>query len=150
MNRSTRTIEIDDEVFAFLQQHSEPLVDTPNDVLRRLLLDEAEPVAGGEVADRRGTGALMPFVERGWLVPGARLHHTKKRSGTTYEATVTADGWIQIEDGRLFALPSPALKAQVGTEINGWGQYLVGEPGEPGEPLQELRNRLKREQNSGS
>ncbi|MFJ2781575.1 hypothetical protein [Kitasatospora sp. NPDC087315] len=147
MSRSTRTIEIDDEVFAFLQQHSEPLVDTPNDVLRRLLLGEAESVASGGVAERRGTGALMPFVERGWLAPGARLHHTKKRSGTTYEATVTADGWIQIEDGQVFSLPSPALKAQVGSEINGWGQYIISETGEP---LQTLRSRLEREQKSGS
>jgi len=147
MNRSTRSIEIDDEVFAFLQQHSEPLVDTPNDVLRRLLLGEAESAASAEVAERRGTGALMPFVERGWLVPGARLHHTKKRSGTTYEATVTADGWIQIEDGQVFSLPSPALKAQVGSEINGWGQYIVSETGEP---LQTLRSRLERELKSGS
>lgn len=36
---ASRTIEIDEEVFAFLQQHCEPLVDTPNDVLRRLLLN---------------------------------------------------------------------------------------------------------------
>ncbi|MFI9276105.1 hypothetical protein ACIGXM_36305 [Kitasatospora sp. NPDC052896] len=147
MNRSTRTIEIDDEVFAFLQQHSEPLVDTPNDVLRRLLLGDAEPAAGGEIAERRGTGALMPFVERGWLVPGAQLHHTKKRSGTTYLATVTADGWIRIEDGQVFALPSPALKAQVGTEISGWAQYVVSATGET---LQELRSRLQQEQKSGS
>lgn len=32
-----RRIEIDDDVFAALQRHAEPLVDTPNDVLRRLL-----------------------------------------------------------------------------------------------------------------
>ncbi|MFJ9847227.1 hypothetical protein ACIRYZ_43750 [Kitasatospora sp. NPDC101155] len=147
MNRSTRTIEIDDDVFAFLQQHSEPLVDTPNDVLRRLLLGEAEPTASGEVAERRGTGALMPFIERGWLLPGAELHHTKKRSGTTYTASVTADGWIRIEDGQVFALPSPALKAQVGTEINGWGQYIVSETGDR---LQDLRNRLNEEQQNKS
>lgn len=43
-------IEIDDDVFAALQGHAEPLVDTPNDVLRRLLgLD-------GDVQDRRSVG----------------------------------------------------------------------------------------------
>lgn len=46
----SRRIEIDDDVFAALQRHAEPFVDTPNDVLRRLLsLD-------GDVRDRRSTG----------------------------------------------------------------------------------------------
>ena len=31
------TIEVDSEVFAYLQEHAEPLVDTPSTVLRRLL-----------------------------------------------------------------------------------------------------------------
>ncbi len=31
------SIQIDSEVFAYLQQHSKPLVDTPNTTLRRLL-----------------------------------------------------------------------------------------------------------------
>ncbi len=33
------TIEIDDDVFDALKQHAEPFVDSPNDVLRRLLVD---------------------------------------------------------------------------------------------------------------
>jgi hypothetical protein len=33
-----RSIEVDQEVFSFLQQQARPLLDTPNDVLRRLLL----------------------------------------------------------------------------------------------------------------
>ena len=33
-----QTIEVDDEVFQFLQRQAVPLVDTPNSVLRRLLL----------------------------------------------------------------------------------------------------------------
>ena len=35
----TPSIEIDDDVFALLKEHAEPFVDTPNDVLRRLLVD---------------------------------------------------------------------------------------------------------------
>jgi len=34
----TNTIEIDNEVLEFLKKQAEPFVDTPNDVLRRLLL----------------------------------------------------------------------------------------------------------------
>ena len=33
------TIEVDEDVFRYLQQQAQPLVDTPNTVLRRLLLD---------------------------------------------------------------------------------------------------------------
>jgi hypothetical protein len=35
------SIQVDREVFEFLQRHATPLVDTPNDVLRRLLLANA-------------------------------------------------------------------------------------------------------------
>ena len=46
-------IEIDDEVFAALQKEAVPLVDTPNDVLRRLLglgSTEERAAAGDQVA----------------------------------------------------------------------------------------------------
>ncbi|MCX4682730.1 restriction system modified-DNA reader domain-containing protein [Kitasatospora purpeofusca] len=145
-------IEIDAEVFAFLQENSEPLVDTPNTVLRRLLLEGTAAVQGGaDEQPGRGPGALMPFLERGWIKPDEALHHVKKRTGQTFHAKVTPDGWIRIADGREFALPSPALKAQVGTEINGWGQYTVLSAGKP---LQFLREQLRlaqlREQQEGA
>jgi hypothetical protein len=37
------TIEVDDEVFRHLQSQAQPLLDTPNTVLRRLLLGVAAP-----------------------------------------------------------------------------------------------------------
>lgn len=40
-------IEIDNDLWDLLKRHAEPFVDTPNDVLRRLLLEAGEPVAGG-------------------------------------------------------------------------------------------------------
>jgi hypothetical protein len=33
-------IEVDDKIFIYLQKHAEPLIDTPNTVLYRLLLNE--------------------------------------------------------------------------------------------------------------
>lgn len=36
----THKIEVDDEIFAFLQQHAEPLKDDANSVLRKLLLND--------------------------------------------------------------------------------------------------------------
>ncbi|MER8188575.1 hypothetical protein [Kitasatospora sp. NPDC094015] len=136
MTQPNRTILIDDEVFAFLQRHSEPLVDSPNDVLRRLLLGGAQPA---DPAGSRSTGALMPFIEAGLIAPGDALHHTQVRLKATHTARVTADGWIEIPDGRAFRLPSPALKAQVGYDVNGWGQYVHTESGRP---LQSMRKQL--------
>ena len=42
-------IEIDDEVMAVLKDHAEAFVDTPNAVLRRLLLGDGGGVGGGAV-----------------------------------------------------------------------------------------------------
>jgi hypothetical protein len=55
----TPTIRIDDEVFKALQSRAEPLVDSPNDVLRRLLgLDVSGHV--GVAAPRRARLRLRP------------------------------------------------------------------------------------------
>lgn len=52
------TIEIDDDLLELLKRHAEPFVDTPNDVLRRLLLDEREPATEHRPArDQPGEGA---------------------------------------------------------------------------------------------
>jgi len=131
-----RTIEIDDEVFAHLQRHSEPLVDTPNDVLRRLFF-------GGTTAathTRRRPGALMRILERGLAKPGDALRHAQPRRRQTHEATITADGWIELPDGRAFPKPSPALKEQTGTPINGWEYIHVPS----GRTLAELREEADR------
>ena len=43
-------IEVDREVFEFLQRNAQPLVDTPNDVLRRCLLRKEIAAGNGEKA----------------------------------------------------------------------------------------------------
>jgi len=108
--------EIDDEVFAYLQQQARPLVDDVNSVLRRLLLDDAAPKSN---PTGRRPGHLLKLVEAGVVAPGDRLTHTRKRSGQTYHATVSEDGWTELPDGQPFIGPSPALKKCVGTEISG-------------------------------
>lgn len=62
------SIQVDRDVFAFLQTHATPLIDTPNDVLRRLLL--------GTVARPRPEDALIspttiaaPVSTEAFLVP---------------------------------------------------------------------------------
>lgn len=89
------TIQIDDEVWAKLQAAAEPLVDTPNTVLRRKLgLDGERPlpdVTGGlalaarrQRADRAPIGSLLPesayelpimraLAERGGSAPAREI-----------------------------------------------------------------------------
>lgn len=136
MSLSMRPIEVDDEVFAYLQQHSEPLVDTPNDVLRRELLGGTGQSVGA--AGGRRDGSLKPLIEAELVSAGDTLQHHQPRLRRTHTATVTADGWIELPDGRAFAQPSPALKAQTGSSINGWGQYTHVPSGHR---LQELREK---------
>jgi len=69
-----RSIDIDDEVFAFLEKNGRVFVDTPNTVLRRLLgIDRVEgkspPAAKqmGEHSGRAAPGTLLP--EREYELP---------------------------------------------------------------------------------
>jgi hypothetical protein len=55
------TIRIDDEVYEFLARNAKPFVDTPNDVLHRLLLLDARPAQDGAVP----TIVKEPDVVRG-------------------------------------------------------------------------------------
>jgi hypothetical protein len=127
-----RTIEVDEEVFAVLQQNAIPFIDTtPNDVLRRKLLGEKPEAPAGK------TGDLMPLIDGGRLRAGDRLVHHQPRKRRTFTAEVTPDGYIQLNDGRKFAAPSPALKACVGSEINGWYQWTVERTGQQ---LKDIRN----------
>ncbi|MEU2159466.1 hypothetical protein ABZ532_31605 [Streptomyces sp. NPDC019396] len=135
-----RKIEIDDEVFAYLQRHSEPLVDTPNDVLRRELFGEGRAASEHET---RRPGALMFIIEAELVSPGDKLRHHQPRRRQTHDAVITADGWVELPDGRAFPQPSPALKAQTGSSINGWGQYTHVPSGRR---LQELREEAAKHQ----
>lgn len=129
---TVRTIEVDEEVYAALQREAIPFVDaTPNQVLRRKLLGETSRPSPGKAGD------LMPLIEAGRLKAGDRLIHRQPRKGRTFAAEVTPHGHIKLNDGRIFAAPSPALKSCVGTEINGWGQWTVERTQQP---LQALRH----------
>ncbi|MFK8849111.1 hypothetical protein [Streptomyces sp. Ac-502] len=54
---------------------------------------------------------------------------------------MTADGWLEFEDGRAFSKPSPALDAQTGVDINGYGKYVLKK--NPEVRLQDLREQLR-------
>lgn len=43
---------------------------------------------------------------------------------------------MQIDDGQRFDTPSPALKAYLGQDINGWKEWVVERTGSTLEDLQ--------------
>lgn len=69
-----------------------------------------------------GTPLPMPLLEGGRLRAGDRLIHHRPRRNRTFTAEVTEDGYIRLENGSEFVKPSPALRACVGNEVNGWSQ----------------------------
>ena len=128
-----RKIDVDDEVFETLQDRAVPLVDTPNDVLRRIL-SLGEPTE--RPADRPGD--LSALLDAGQLIAGDQLEHHQPRKRRTFTAEVTSDGYIQLPDGQRFRAPSPALKACVGNDVNGWDHWKVVRVGRT---LSELRGK---------
>ena len=128
------SIEVDSEVFAFLQGQATPLTDTANDVLRRLLLSPSRQarVQPAESQERkRKPGDLEDLLSHGLLKRGDRLVHRQPRKGGIFWATVTPDGYVRLESGEEFPAPSPALKAHVGYEVNGWENWIVERTNEP-------------------
>jgi hypothetical protein len=98
---------------------------TPNDVLRRLLLGIGPSPATGR------PGRLSSLIATGALKPGDRLVHEQPRKRLRYTATVTSDGYVQLEDGRRFPTPSPALETCVDNSISGWKNWVVERTGQP-------------------
>ncbi|MFH5212266.1 hypothetical protein ACHIPZ_29275 [Antrihabitans sp. NCIMB 15449] len=123
-------IEVDDEVFAWLQERATPFVDSPNSVLRRELLSSesvAQQPAGDapnskSIVRQRRAGELSTLISRGRLQVGDALVFSK-RNGESYRGIVTASGEIQVH-GRPYGSPSGALKSQLGYEINGWKNWV--------------------------
>jgi hypothetical protein len=116
------TIRIDDEVYEVLQHKAQAFVDTPNTVLRRVLGLTGETAQVG--ATRRPSnppGELSPLLKAALLKAGEEL--VWKRRKSTHIAVVTADGWLELEDGQSFDTPSGAARALAGYEVNGWRNW---------------------------
>ena len=129
----THQIKVDDEVLAALAARTRPFDgQTPNDVLRDLLLSDTGPSVRPTLpGSNRRPGALMDAIERGELHAGDKLVCAQPRRKRTFEATVTPDGWIALSaplDGE-YDKPSPALRACTGGQINGWGNWTHARSG---------------------
>ncbi|WP_158073003.1 restriction system modified-DNA reader domain-containing protein [Streptomyces kebangsaanensis] len=126
---SRRTIVVDDEVFERLQREAQPLIDTPNSVLRRLLALDARPVR---------PGPLGPLLDAGLLEPGQRLVWRRRNLAQRYLAYVTPEGRLRLDDGRIYDSPSGACDAVAHCKVNGWDAWRTGE----GVSLSVLRSRI--------
>ncbi|MEU5456170.1 hypothetical protein AB0H48_15445 [Streptomyces globisporus] len=119
-----REIQVDEEVFAQLQERAEPFVDSPNSVLRRLLglSDDggaSAPKAKRVVRVKRG--ALRPLIEDGKLTEGQSLVWKRRNHGDAFHATVLADGRLELDhDGSRHGTPSAAATGVAGYPVNGW------------------------------
>ncbi|QKW08839.1 DUF4357 domain-containing protein [Streptomyces sp. NA04227] len=130
----SRTIRVDDEVFAELQSRAEPFVDTPNAVLRRLLhLDSA----GTDWAARpQGRDqSLAPLIAAGRLRAGQRLVWRRRNLKQVHHAVVLEGGDLRLEDGSVHSTPSSAATALAGNQQNGWKAFAT----EDGALLSSLR-----------
>jgi len=117
-----RRIDIDDDVYAWLGARVRGF-ETPNDVLRREVLGAAPAPAPAPPPPPARRGALYDLIEQGYVKAGDELVCHRTRSGKTFRGTITEDGFIETELG-TFAKPSPALKAFVGSEIDGWASWM--------------------------
>ncbi|MFF4864482.1 hypothetical protein ACFY3J_22635 [Streptomyces sp. NPDC001231] len=123
----TRTIRVDDEVFAALQALAEPLVDTPNSVLRRLLkldLPASSSTPADQETDDQGEAGfpqhgLADFLEDGRLKAGQRLVWNRRNLQREYRAEVLGNGNLRVEGLRVLGTPSRAATVIAGNQQNG-------------------------------
>ncbi len=58
-----RTIKVDDEVYSFLQEHAEPFLDSPNTVLRKLLLKDSNATGREDMSEGSAKQAALCSTE---------------------------------------------------------------------------------------
>jgi len=130
-----RSIEIDFAVHQFIEKHRESFEDSPNDVLRRVLLKESPQKQAP--ASKPGS---VPFMraKRDWFGGGVRLPDgTELRmeyNGQRHTGQIVSGRW-QVE-GSSYKSPSGAANAVArtrdgkATSINGKLYWEVKRPGD--------------------
>lgn len=119
----SRTIRVDDEVFEALQKLSEPLVDTPNSTLRRLLgLCSASASSSHQADDQAEKGfpqhELLPYLSDGRLRARQRLVWRRRNLKQVHHAVVLSNGNLRVGD-KVFGTPSRAASVIAGHPQNG-------------------------------
>src|SRR2546422_10251660 len=112
------TIRIDHEVFKELQKRAEPLVDTPNAVIRRLLALAENAIASGE------HGRTQPSVRQIRRLPMREyelplLESLEERGGSAPAKEVITAGW-----GRGASKSTPLGRNTPHTRAGRWGERV--------------------------
>lgn len=131
-------IEVDDEVYNELARHARGF-ETPNDVLRRIVLPDAAPVEIPKPDPTATPGRLLPLIQAGLVNPGDALEHRQVRKGREFGAVIDNHGWV-ITEKDSYREPSPALRDLVGVQIDGWAnwKHVLS-----GKTLRQLREELR-------
>ena len=136
MRPARHQIEIDDDVMAHLKQRAEPFEDTPNSVLRRLLLRKGEKQQdprphfgpGEERPPRPAFGVPRALAQTLDVIRLVRLE-SKTRTEATHKV---AQG-----EGVTFQTVLDKYCRQLGLQVNQFDQFLVEAD------LGRLRRRMK-------
>ncbi|MDK0518780.1 hypothetical protein [Streptomyces sp. ML-6] len=135
----SRTIRVDDDVFARLQSLAEPFTDTPNSVIRRLLGLAAPAARAGCPAPPASSSAddfpLAALIAEGRLHVGQQLVWRRRNLKQVHHAVVIEGGGLRLDDGSVHATPSGAATAIAGNQQNGWKVFAT----EDGTLLKDLR-----------
>lgn len=127
-------IDVDADVYEEMKRHAEPF-ESPNDMLRRLLLNLAGIAALSQnsqisasslnpsAAQDGAKGKLLPLIDAGLVQPGDQLRFEQVRRGHVFEGHVSVRGQIVTAKG-THASPSPALAELTGSQINGWSNWV--------------------------
>lgn len=131
----SRTIRVDEDVFARLQELAEPFVDTPNSALRKVLgLDQSVAEQRLGTAGRRDQ-TLAPLLADGRLHPDQRLIWRRRNLRREHHAVILPTGQLRLEDDSVHNTPSGAASALADNQQNGWNVWAT----EDGTLLKDLR-----------
>ncbi len=122
-----KTIEIDDEVFAYLQSNAIPYTETPNLTLRRLfnLNGKGQMLQSKDKMGKNPKANLRKLIEHGLLQEGQTLflHDYRGRRIEEYEAIIS--GKSLLRNGETFSMSS---LAQICLEKEGFTSKSVRGP----------------------
>jgi hypothetical protein len=73
--------------------------------------------------------AVADLIEADYLKPDTRVVFAQPRIGKMHEATIRADGKIELADGRAFNSLSRAAGVAAGGSFDGWHAWKLAESG---------------------
>lgn len=134
-----QTIEIDTDVFTYLQKHARPFVDTPNSTLRRLLgidfsaaqkvMSHPDAEQGILLADGLAAGTsrakapkadLQLLVQKGYLRNSQKLYFIDYQGNRIQKISAVVSGAYLFHNGQRYSMSNLAqqLLGQAGFKSN--------------------------------